>query len=358
MSSVSIFLFICLFIIGLRAECNGGHHLCNQAYNNVTFLVTHDSYALSPSIAATQDNSITQQLNDGVRGIKLTAVSVADETPSSVHVCHTLCEVLDGGPATDVLNEIAFWLKHNPKEVITIMWNNLHNIQPTEIEQAYKASEIMPFVYTHDSSDKWPTLQEMIQSGKRVVNFIDSSAREDDIPWLMDQFSRVFETPFENTELQGFNCDVDRIASNKSSTDLMYVMNHFMYGVIEIAGFAIKTPVKSNALLVNSESLVSHVDNCTAVLHKKPNFIEVDFYQLGEALSIVAKLNGVNQTKVDKNKTTLGIPGITMNVHQNELNPTKHVLIDNTNSSAVVIKITQYKVFISVITSLFMIASV
>ncbi|KAI9340638.1 PLC-like phosphodiesterase, partial [Pilaira anomala] len=104
-------------------ECNGGPSLCSQSYSNITQLITHDSYALSPNIAATQDYTIIDQLNDGVRGIKLTAVASLED-PQQINLCHTFCRVLDAGPATESLNLIATWLEQNPKEVVTIMWNN------------------------------------------------------------------------------------------------------------------------------------------------------------------------------------------------------------------------------------------
>jgi hypothetical protein len=42
--------------------CNGHSELCNRSYGNVTFVGTHDSYAVGSSIADNQDQSVTQQL--------------------------------------------------------------------------------------------------------------------------------------------------------------------------------------------------------------------------------------------------------------------------------------------------------
>lgn len=173
--------FFCL-IISVNAECNGGASLCNLSYTEVTQLITHDSYAVSPNIAATQDSNIVDQLNDGVRGIKLSAVP-SNEDPSIIHLCHTFCSVLDAGSVADTLNNITTWLKQNPKEIVTIMWNNLYNFKATDFATAYEESNIMPMIYTHDDTKPWPTLQEMIDSGKRVVNFIDAEADPEQVPW-------------------------------------------------------------------------------------------------------------------------------------------------------------------------------
>ncbi|KAG1345618.1 hypothetical protein G6F62_004096 [Rhizopus arrhizus] len=291
--------------------------------------------AVSSGIGTTQEVPILQQLDDGVRGIKLTAV-ISARDHSSVHLCHTFCEILDADSAVKTLNKITSWLEKNPKEVITIMWNNLYNIEASKIAQSYEASSIMPYIYTHKQSDPWPTLQEMIQSGKRVVNFIDAKANEEQIPWLMYQFSRVFETPFENTNSNDFNCNVDRIAAGIDSSDMMYVMNHFLYGVIDIGPFKIEIPLRNKAKLINSQLLIDHASNCTEVFQRKPNFIEVDFYTVSEALSLVATLNdaefsGIN---LDGKFVAAEQSNADSEIHKSNLSPTQHILIDNTKSGS------------------------
>lgn len=192
------FLFYCLFH-QVFAECNGGSSLCDKSYSDITQLITHDSYALSPNIAATQDYSILDQLNDGVRGIKLSAIP-STKDPAMIHVCHSICAVLDAGPVEDTLNSISQWLIDNPKEVVTIMWNNFKNFKADQFASVYEASEIMPFVYTHDGTKPWPTLRKMIESGKRVVNFIDAEADSENVPWYV-RFGKVVEQRREKSFL-------------------------------------------------------------------------------------------------------------------------------------------------------------
>jgi hypothetical protein len=173
----------CLYFLStVTAVCNGGVDLCNHSYSDITQLITHDSYARSPNIAATQDTTIIDQLNDGVRGIKLSAVPSAND-PSVIHICHTYCRILDAGSVTNTLNNITSWLEANPKEVVTIMWNNLYNFKATQLAAVYQSSNIMPMVFTHNQSTPWPTLQEMIDTGKRVVNFVDAEADQEQVPW-------------------------------------------------------------------------------------------------------------------------------------------------------------------------------
>ena len=174
--------------------CNGHESLCSRRYNEVTYLVTHDSYADGNNIAATQSEPIIQQLNKGVRGLKFSPVfpeMIENDTPDkksdphSLHLCHTSCTILDAGSAIDTLNQIGAWLKENPGEIVTIFWNNLYNYDIGYLAAVYEASMVVPYIYTYeqDKQESWPTLQEMIDSGKRLVNFVDSAADTSKIPW-------------------------------------------------------------------------------------------------------------------------------------------------------------------------------
>lgn len=323
--------FLCLLSVLVArclAECNGGASLCSKRYNEITHLVTHDSYATSPNLAATQDDTIVDQLNNGVRGIKLSAVpSLAD--PEVIHLCHTFCGILDAGPITKNLNSIAEWLQANPKEVITIMWNNLYNLDIDKIARAYEASSIMPFLHVHNTTSEWPTLQELIDSNHRVINFIDAKSDSSRAPWLMDQFVNVFETPYDNTNVDSFNCNIDRISPDMNPKDLMYVLNHFLYGVIEVGSFKIEIPYKEKAQITNSNSSLSnHIHNCTTVFNKPPTFVEVDFYLIGDAIRVVSDMNQVQPPSDIKMADPISLQKI-----KKKIEATEHVLIENKASS-------------------------
>jgi hypothetical protein len=153
---------------------------------------------------------------------------------------------------------------------------------------------------------------------------------------LMDQFSRVFETPYDNTDINAFNCNVDRIGKDKDPKDLMYVMNHFLYGVIELGPLKVETPQRDRANETNSASvLLPHINNCTKVFQKKPNFIEVDFYQIGDALAIISSMNNVTfkPLRPKKNLISASNSSTTTAIRRNSLSPTEHVLIDNSGGA-------------------------
>lgn len=152
----------------------------------------------------------------------------------------------------------------------------------------------------------------------------------------MNQFTRVFETPYDNTDINAFNCDVDRIGQDLDPKNLMYVMNHFLYGVIQLGALKIEIPYKEQAEQTNSRSsILEHADKCTSKFLKKPNFIEVDFYTIGDALEVVSFLNNVavpvsiaskKMHPLSQSKPSVPVS----NNRTTKLSPTEHILIDNT----------------------------
>ncbi|ORZ03076.1 PLC-like phosphodiesterase, partial [Syncephalastrum racemosum] len=256
------------------SACNGHAELCDRTYNNVTYLVTHNAYATDSNIAANQDRSILEQLDDGVRGLKLTAI-VKDD---SLHLCHTHCSILDAGPVVDTLDTIAGWLKSHPSEVVTLMWNNG---ETAAIAKAYQNSAIFPMVYSlPQDTQAWPTLRDMISRNTRVVSFVDNWS---DVPYLIDEFAHVFETPYDTTNPDQFLCTIDRPENPEHPNEMMYLVNHFLYGVIQLGkDHQIEVPQKDKAASTNHERLEAHLKDCIQSFQRKPTFVEVDFYAWGD----------------------------------------------------------------------------
>ncbi|KAH8550188.1 PLC-like phosphodiesterase [Umbelopsis sp. PMI_123] len=300
-------------LVYAQTACNGDSSLCSKAYNSVTYLTTHNSYAFQNNAAANQHYPITTQLSDGVRGLKLSAVQ-GNQT-GVIELCHTSCTLLDDGTASNTLAIIATWLEANPNEVVTIMWNNLGNFNISAFESAYSnGGNIMNYVYTQPvGSFSWPTLQSMISSGKRLVNFIDTGADQTTVPWLMAEFNYVFETPYDNQNLTAFTCTIGRPTNPASPDSMMYVMNHFLYGVVNIGSTVIEVPQPDTANVTNGQSLQTQATQCTSTFGRQPNFIEVDFYEQGECFQVVDSLNNVAYVSKALGTATATATGTTIN---------------------------------------------
>jgi hypothetical protein len=110
---------------------------------------------------------------------------------------------------------------------------------------------------------------------------------------LMSEFDYVFETPYDNQNLTAFTCTIDRPTNPTSPTSMMYVMNHFLYGVVNFGGTAIEVPQPDSANVTNADSLQNQATQCTSTFGRQPNFIEVDFYDQGSCFQVVDSLNNV-----------------------------------------------------------------
>ncbi|CAM0134836.1 unnamed protein product [Umbelopsis sp. WA50703] len=224
------------------------------------------------NVGQNQHYDVQTQLNDGIRGLKLSAVKTNNYT--GVELCHTACSILDAGTAHDTLSVIASWLKSNPNEVVTIMWNNLGNFSASDLQSEYQqAAGIMDYLYVQPNNNyTWPTLSEMISSGKRLVNFMDVNADQTTVPC----------------------CDIDRPQDPANPGQMMYVMNNFIYGTLAIGSMQIEIPQPYQANVTNAAAFENHATNCTSVLGRPPNFLEVDFYDWGTTFQVLDKLNNVS----------------------------------------------------------------
>lgn len=113
----------------------------------------------------------------------------------------------------------------------------------------------------------------------------------------MREWDFVFETPYDNHNETQFSCVIDRPAEPNSPTEYMYVMNHFLYGTLTLGSTVIEIPQKGTANVTNGEtSLLKQATSCKQTFGRQPNFLEIDFYNRGTALSIAAQLNNVTYT--------------------------------------------------------------
>lgn len=123
---------------------------------------------------------------------------------NELHLCHTSCFLLDAGTFTSYLTTVKTWLDSNPNEVVTIVLVNSDGIDPTVWAASYAAAGLDTYAYTPSSVPiaygSWPTYQELITAGTRVVSFLAQGADVSTAPYLLDEFTNVWETPFGVSE--------------------------------------------------------------------------------------------------------------------------------------------------------------
>jgi len=284
------------FISTRATVCNGYSELCSKTLGNVTFVGAHDSYAVSPgSVAANQDYNVTTQLNEGIRMLQIQA----HNSSGVIHLCHTSCVILDAGTLSNYLSSVKTWLDGNPNEVVVILIVNSDNLPPSQYATVYQSVGLdslsySPTTATTDGS-QWPTLGTLIDSGKRVLTFMDSNADFASVPYIIDEFSNIWETAYDVTD-QTFNCAVNRTgtAGNK-----MYLINHYLDTTESLFGLTFPVPDKSLLNVTNAVSgygsLGLQASQCGAEYSKYPTVILVDFYNYGggSVFQVAANLNSV-----------------------------------------------------------------
>ncbi|TFK94418.1 PLC-like phosphodiesterase [Polyporus arcularius HHB13444] len=273
--------------------CNGHAELCDRSFGNVTFVGAHDSYAVgTKSLFVNQDYDITQQLNDGVRMLQ----SQAHNKNGVIELCHTSCGLQDGGSLEDHLKKVKAWMDSNPNDVVSLLIVNSDNVAPSEYDTVFKSAGVDTLAYAPSSAalaaSDWPTLGTLIDSGKRLVVFLSTTADFTSVPYLIDEFTNVWETAYDVTDTT-FDCNVNR--TNGDTGTQMYLINHFLDKLI--AG--VPAPDSSRANTTNAVSgegsLGVQVQTCAAQYGRNPNFMLVDFYEYGNGsvFQVAADANGV-----------------------------------------------------------------
>ncbi|KAK0720586.1 PLC-like phosphodiesterase [Lasiosphaeris hirsuta] len=285
--------------------CNNYVEFCDRKYSNITVVGCHNSpFVRAGSAAANQQFPVVDQLNDGVRFLQ---AQIQWPTNGTVpHFCHTSCDLLDAGPITEWLTTVKDWVASHPYDVVTILLGNGNYSTPDFYVPYIESSGLLQYIYRPPvvpmSIEAWPTLASMILSGQRVVMFLDYMANQTAYPWLMDEFSQMWETPFDPTN-QSFPCTVQRPPDLKDedAKQRLYLMNHNLNVEVSILGTSILVPAVSVLNQTNNAtgfgSLGSAAGNCRADWGRPPNVLNVDYYNFGgypgSVFEAAAKMNNV-----------------------------------------------------------------
>lgn len=259
----------------LVLRCNGRAQLCDRSYEAVAYATAHN--AMSNGEAGwslpNQNFGITRQLNDGVRGLMLDTY----EEEGQLLLCHSLCG-LGSQPLVDGLGEIKAFLDTHPQEVVSIIFESY--ISHAQYASAFDAADLTPLAYAHDAGELWPTLQELIDAGTPLVVFQDV-ALDDAYPWLMNIWDHAWETHYSWQTPEDFNCNPNR--GNPANT--LFILNHFLTQTVGMASFA---------QMVNFNPLfIERAEQCQQEGGQLPNFVTVDFYDIGDVFEVVDTLNGL-----------------------------------------------------------------
>ena len=290
-----------------RVACEGSVSLCDRHYDQVTYAASHNAMADSEDrfLGPTQDLSMVHQLDLGVRALLIDVhhwttpdqvsqvlaalppttrsaieplVQGAASNRPGVWLCHDLCQ-LGALDLVAQLRAIGDWLTRNPTEVVTLIIQD-DDVPASEIIGAFEAAGLSDRVLTPpaDADGAWPTLRQLISSNHRLVAFTEVQ----DTPgsFLRSFYRYGSDTPFDaHTAADLTGCAVKR----GSADARLLLMNHWL---------TTTAPSRRAALAANaSGTLVARARIC-AKSRRTPNFLAVDFVNIGAVRQAVDILNG------------------------------------------------------------------
>ncbi len=259
--------------------CNTAVDLCDRRYDEIAHATTHNAFSalLEGFVGANQFFGMSLQLADGVRGLMLdTHYYTPPGGEESTYLCHGVGNCGGGNrPLVDGLLEIRSFLDARPHEVVTLILESY--VSEADTQAALAAAGLVDFAYAHPpEASQWPTLRQMIESGRRLVVFTDD--RSASLPWHHYVWDHAWETRFSFTSPDQFGCgetqppeDYGCAGNRGSPANPLFILNHFI---------TLTTGAPNQAAIVNREEcLLTRALQCEAETGHFQNFITVDFWR-------------------------------------------------------------------------------
>lgn len=182
-----------LFSLALAAgslaqdACNGFTELCDRRYSDITFAAAHNAAFVGRGPSHNQFEYPEQGMDMGIRYFT-TQVHIED---GEIRQCHSDCFLLDVGPFSEIVASIKNWLDAHPREVVTLLiGNGDDDILIEEFQPAFDGAGARDMLFEPGGNlglDDWPTLGELIDTGKRFIVFMGTYLSSDPFggsPWL------------------------------------------------------------------------------------------------------------------------------------------------------------------------------
>jgi hypothetical protein len=305
--------------------CNGHVELCSRRYDQVAYVATHNSMSAADEpgwFIPEQPTGLVGQLSAGVRTLLIdtwygqaterpgvianagttSAAALAEANaeygrdvvnsalrlrsaldltpigPVQPYLCHALCP-LGSTLLLTALQGVQKWMLAHPREIITFIIED--NVSPQDTAKVFDEAGLTPFAFTHLAGDAWPTLGQMIDSGKRMEVFAQRQGGGPAIPWMLKAWDFIQDTPYDNANQGALSCDRLRGEPGNSLLLITNILTRFATRVSDSE--------KINAV----NTLWPYVSRCERERGQLPNYVAVDYYNKGNVFAVVDRLNGV-----------------------------------------------------------------
>ncbi|KVI10786.1 Phospholipase C, phosphatidylinositol-specific, X domain-containing protein [Cynara cardunculus var. scolymus] len=272
-------------------------------FNRYSWLTTHNAFArlgeksdtgsivLAPS---NQQDSVSSQLNNGVRGLMLDLYDFEND----IWLCHSF-----GGkcfnytayqPAINVLKEVRDFLEKNPTEIVTIIIED-YVTSPNGLSNVFNAAGLRKFWFPasrmpSDGRD-WPTVDSMVRQNLRLVVFTSKSSKEK-TEGIAYEWKYLYDCSKWTEIADGTDGMKSGLCPNRAESAAMNTKSRSLV----LLNYFPDTPDITQSCKYNSAPLISMMNTCHDLAGKRwPNFIAVDFYKRsngGGAPAAVDMANG------------------------------------------------------------------
>ena len=147
--------------------------------------------------------------------------------------------------------------------------------------KVFEAAGLLPYVATHEPGRPWPTLGQMIETGKRVVVLMQRDGGGATYPWLLQGWDQAQDTNYDAKTPEQLSCARNR-GTDKSQ---LLLINNWLNNFDRIV---------TGADQVNAyDSLYPRMLRCQKERGMIPNFVAVNYYNRGDLFRVVNALNRV-----------------------------------------------------------------
>jgi hypothetical protein len=203
-----------------------------------------------------------------------------------MYLCHPFCE-LGGTRLESVLDDLHDFVISHPNQVVVVV--NQDYVTPKDFVEAVKEAGLEQFAFRVPASDDWQTLQEMIDSGKRVLFMAENKAGA--ARWYQPVYRKITEeTPYTFPKASQLTDSDELPASCRPNRGPerapLFLLNHWIS--------TDPLPKLSDASRVNAyEELLARARECKRLRKHLPNLVAVNFYRRGDLFRVVDELNGL-----------------------------------------------------------------
>lgn len=264
----------------------------SRTFDQYSWVTTHNAFT-SNGVIPNQNQTIDQQLANGVRGLMLDLYS----DDGRVRLCHRTCTGTPR-PFADLLNDTLLpFLERDPHAIVSL---HLEDFTRTGdlIAELGKAPGLVgktfdPYAWT---SPAWPTYADIVKSGQRILIF---SLNRDRTGTLMTPGGAIHIMPSEDFTVENYwslgaglfdgdhdyrcrsrwdNLPLDRRQiEGKPGWRPLFTMNQFH--TVPLPIFFPRHAREDNDFEALEKRYMRH---CHPAAKRKPNFVAVDFYQYGD----------------------------------------------------------------------------